>query len=78
VIDRYCTFVPGSGAAEDDGEHNGKTDQHHVDGVQPGVLVAVVQQPAHNTGLITGIFNPKNCFYVLGNMIRDVHPGSGF
>ncbi len=22
-------------------------------------------------------FNPKNCFYVLGNMIRDVHPGSG-
>jgi hypothetical protein len=23
-----------------------------------------------------GIFNPKNCFYALGNMIRDVHPGS--
>ncbi len=22
-------------------------------------------------------FNPKNCFYALGNMIRDVHPGSG-
>jgi hypothetical protein len=21
-------------------------------------------------------FNPKNCFYALGNMIRDVHPGS--
>ncbi len=22
-------------------------------------------------------FNPKNCFEALGNMIRDVHPGSG-
>ena len=22
-------------------------------------------------------FNPKNCFYALGNMIQDVHPGSG-
>jgi len=22
-------------------------------------------------------FNPKNCFKALGNMIRDVHPGSG-
>jgi hypothetical protein len=21
--------------------------------------------------------NPKNCFYALGNMIRDVHPGYG-
>jgi hypothetical protein len=24
------------------------------------------------------IFNPKNCFKVLGNMIRDIHPRSGF
>jgi hypothetical protein len=24
------------------------------------------------------IFNPKNCFLTLGNMIRNVHPGSGF
>ncbi len=24
------------------------------------------------------IFNPKIFFYALGNMIRDVHPGSGF
>jgi hypothetical protein len=23
------------------------------------------------------IFNPKNCFLALGNMIWDVHPGSG-
>ncbi len=23
------------------------------------------------------ISNPKNCFFALGNMIRDVHPGSG-
>jgi hypothetical protein len=22
------------------------------------------------------IFNPKNCFYALGNMVWDVHPGS--
>jgi hypothetical protein len=22
-------------------------------------------------------FKPKNCFYAPGNMIRDVHPGSG-
>jgi hypothetical protein len=22
-------------------------------------------------------FNPKNCFLTLGNLIRDVHPGSG-
>ncbi len=57
---RYGTFVPGSGAAEDDCEHNGKTDQHHVDGVQPGILVAVVQQPAHNTGIITGCLVSKH------------------
>ncbi len=24
------------------------------------------------------LFNPKNCFEALGNMIRDDHPGSGF
>ncbi len=23
-------------------------------------------------------FNPKNCFYALGNMIRVAHPGSGY
>ncbi len=23
------------------------------------------------------IFNPTNCFYALGNMIQNVHPGSG-
>jgi hypothetical protein len=24
------------------------------------------------------IFNPKNCYLFLGDMIRDVHPGFGF
>jgi hypothetical protein len=40
----------------------------------------VVDKNAHTIGAIhqqcCGIFNPKNCYSVLENKIRDVHPGS--
>ena len=44
---KYGTFLPGAGTAEDNGEDHGQAHQHHVHGVQPGILVAVVKQPAH-------------------------------
>jgi hypothetical protein len=40
----------------------------------PGSRVKEIPDPHQR---ILSIFNPKNCFQALGNMLRDVHPGSG-
>ncbi len=43
-----------------------------------GSRVKKIPDPGFNSPTKNlNIFNPKNCFQDLGNMIRDVHPGSG-
>ena len=39
------SFVRGSCAAESNDEDHGQSDQDHVDGIEPGVFVAVVDDP---------------------------------
>jgi hypothetical protein len=44
----------------------------------PGSRVKKIPNPISGpTSKNLSIFNPKKLFQVLGNMIRDVHPGSG-
>jgi hypothetical protein len=56
--------------------------------VYPGSQIRIFTRPGSRVKKIPGsriririkefkYFNPKNCFSALGNMIRDVHPGSG-
>jgi hypothetical protein len=40
----------------------------------PGKKIPDLDLDSHKRN---GIFNPKNYFLALGNMIRDVHSGSG-
>jgi hypothetical protein len=43
----------------------------------PGSRVKEIPDPGSVSKNLS-IFNPKNCFLALGNMIWGVHPGSGF
>jgi hypothetical protein len=43
--------------------------------------IRIFSIPDHGSGIRIKefkYFNPKKCFLALGNMIRVVHPGSGF
>jgi hypothetical protein len=42
----------------------------------PGSRFKKIPDPGSGSKNLS-IFNPKTCFYALGNMIRDVHPESG-
>jgi hypothetical protein len=44
---------------------------------QPGSRIKKIPDPG--SGYVSkylGIFNPKNCYYIHGKMIWDVHPGA--
>jgi hypothetical protein len=54
---------------------------HRSEFFHPGSRVKKIPDPGSGSASASknvSIFNPKNCFSALGNMIRDVHPGSGF